>query len=215
MPKIGRSSGPSHSGQTVEQPATRIVGGDLELLGSSSDAKVGGDLTVDGILTPHRIGSGFGGFEVEDYAWPATALYSTNTMLTTNNYPRLSFPSGSTTSAFLGAINFPDWYEAVDIHIGWTNEGAGAGTVVWAWNLVKVPVGTDVSAKEVLSSGFPPTDAPGAGDLALTVLDTEVLLGATGTYGYTLGFEIARIGGADTLANAAGLVAVGFTRLDT
>lgn len=214
----GSERGAASASATVEVSTTAgaVAVTVLGNVGSvSGDFGIGGTLTVDGDLAlTGKITSAFGGFQVEDYAWPATSMYSTATMLTTDNYPRLSFPAGVTTSAFLGAINFPDWYEAVDIHIGWSNEGAGSGTVIWAWNLTKVPIGGTIVGGTELSSGFPALTAPGAGAVGLNVLDSEVLLDNTDPFGYTLGFEIARIGGADTLANAAGLVAVGFTRVD-
>ena len=174
------------------------------------ETKIRGPITIEGSI---NVGDGFTGFDPEDIAFCATEMFSAATMLTTNNFPRLSMPEDVTTSAFVGGFNFPDWYETIDVHIGWTNEGAGGQTVIFAWNLRKVLIGQTMAAGTLIGTGLATPAPPANGELGLTQLDPNVAIGDPGGLGYVLGFEIARIGGSDTLQNPIGLVAVGFANL--
>jgi hypothetical protein len=179
------------------------------------ETKVQGPVTVDGIVTM----DGFEGFADEDFAFGATEMYSVATMLTASSFPRLSCPENVDTTAFAGGFNAPIWYEegGIDLHIGWTNEGADdSGFVVWAWNIRQVNIGQAITAGSLIATGFNAIAPPANGVLGLSVLDAQVDI-VPGAFGYVLGVEIARIGtsGSDTIENAIGLVAVGFTHNNT
>jgi hypothetical protein len=181
------------------------------------ETKVQGPVSVDGIVTM----DGFEGFGDEDIAFGATEMFSSATMLTTNNFPRLSLPNAVDTSVFVGGFNFPIWYEnsgGVDIHIGWTNEGADVvGNVLFAWNVRQVNIGQAMSAGTLISTGFNTFAPPANGFLTVTQLDLQIDLVADLGFGYVLGVELARLGtqGADTIANAIGLCAIGFKHNNT
>ena len=151
----------------------------------------------------------------EDLAFPCTAMYSTAAIANTHHFPRLIFPPGVVTTAFVGGFNFDEWYNnAVDVHIAWTNEGTSLVPVIWAWNLRSVNVGGNISSAPIISSGLMSPTPFAQNILNLTVLDNHAPLATTAPFGYVLGLEIGRLGNADTNPGAIGLSAVGFTKVD-
>jgi len=159
----------------------------------------------------------FKGANPEDIAFSAVGgmevTAGTSAILTTNNFPRREMGAAVTTSLGVSGFNFPRWWEACDVHIGWVNEGADVvGTVLLAWNLKEVNVGETLAAGTIISTGLTGVAPPPANALTATILDPEVDLTPLAGLGYVLGFEIARIG-PDSIANSVSLAAVGFTRL--
>lgn len=173
--------------------------------------ELGGNLTVAGDLNvTGRID------RVEDIAFAATEMFSAAAMATGSSYPRLTFPDAASTSAFVGAFNFPDWYDAgTDIHISFVNDAAGAGNARISWTMRQVNVGGSVAGGTVVSTGTSTIAMPNPGDASVAVLDASVLPAGGAFFGYAYGIEITRLGadGADTLAGNFGLAAVGFSRL--
>lgn len=148
-----------------------------------------------------------------DVAFAATELYSLAAMSTASSFPRLLLPTAMTTSVFAGGYNFPNWYSAVDLHIGWSNEGAGSGNVVFAWNVRQVNVGATPGSGVLISTGFGAFVAPAANATTVTVLDPLITF-EPASLGFILGLEVARVGGgSDTLLNSVGIEAVGHKKV--
>lgn len=174
-------------------PLTRIRG----------DVIVDGDVQVNGDMTSTM---------AEDIAFGATEFdLNGATLLRTNQTPRIELPAAVTTQVYVGGFNFPSWYleHGVDLHVVYTNEGAGAQQSTWGWNLRQTNMGQAMSAGTLISTGLANLPTPGNGVATVAVLDSDIQI-TPGGLGYILGLEIGRIGGADSLANSIGLVAVGF-----
>lgn len=175
-----------------------------------SPLRINADVAVNGNV---QINGNIGSTMAEDIAFGATEMNrGAATLLVTNQLPRIELPAGVTTNVQVGGFNFPNWYlPTVDMHIVWVNEGAGAQTPTFAWNLRQVNVGQAMSAGALISSSFAAPPNIGQGIVTTTILAPTITI-TPGGLGYILGLEIARLGGSDSLPNSISLVAVGFSK---
>lgn len=151
----------------------------------------------------------------EDISFSPPEMTSTATLTTTSSFPRFTLPDAATTSVFVGAFNFPNWWQSVDIHYGWSNDHTATGNV-----RIRVILKEVDAAAESLSAGATIADssnthssgaANGGSMLAIGVASVALTRGAFGSF---YGLELQRVGAdaADTLAGPMGLLAIGFSR---
>lgn len=185
--------------------------------GSQPNVVFGGTVSIAGEIKTGTLPTNavFGGFESEDVSFNALELDSaTATIVRTNGFPRLSMPDAATTVIGTGWFNCPQWYKAIDIHLGCTNDHSASGNVRLQTRLVECDIGQALSAAGEIHNSTQTFAAPGAnGGMGIIVPVASVTF-TPGFFGSVYYCEITRLGndGADTLAGPLGLGAIGFLR---
>jgi hypothetical protein len=184
--------------------------------GVQPDLTFGGEVTITGEINTGTLPTNavFGGFESEDISFNALEMFSTATIVATNGFPRFSLPDAATTVIQTGWFNCPQWYRAIDIHFGVSNDHSATGNVRLQTRLVECDIGQALSAAGELHNSTQTFAAPAAnGGVGIMVPVASVTF-TPGFFGSVYFCEITRLGndGADTLAGPLGFGAVGFLR---
>jgi len=156
----------------------------------------------------------FGGFETEDVSFNALEMHSTAAVTVTNGFPRFTLPDAASTTVYTGWFNCPQWYKAIDIHLGVTNDHTATGNVRIQTVLKECDIGEALSAAGTLHTSTQTFASPGANGVAGVIVPVASLTFTPGFFGSVYYCEVTRLGsdGADTLAGPLGLGAIGFLR---
>jgi hypothetical protein len=148
---------------------------------------------------------------VRAYSISAAEMHSPTAVFTVaGGTPRLVFPDGVTTTAYLGGRGFPvDWLEqGITLGFDWANDHTATGNVRWEFELRENNTGQQLSAADVLVNSQQTIASPGAnGVYTTTVAASDVAL-SPGGFGSLYLWRITRLGGdaLDTLGGAVGLL---------